>query len=187
MSFYDTYETCNPKDIDIDITKIYHIAFFNGDRLDTRPIKLTRLFKMRNSDEVVAHWTYFFESEKTFLGKLTDKRLWNKVFSRKEPIIKKRITEGFKVDFNEDIDMLKLELVGINSNNSKLKLCMYGSAAKEASNDKLQIINNELDYFREEEPDLLLKAMDWFFPAFDGDIIDYSDKFINIKDDIRNT
>jgi len=137
MSFYNNHILLPTSDTVLDMTKIYHIVFFNGDRLDTRPIKLRRLFKKQESEEVVAYWTYFFESKKTFVGKLTDKRLWNKVFSQKAPMVNQKITE--------------------------------------------------LDYFREEEPALLLKAMDWSFPSFNDVIIDYSNKFINIKNDIRNT
>lgn len=57
-------------DVGIDPNKFYFVAFFNGDNLDTRPIKLTSVFDVHSSKtgsiylRTEAAFEYHFETEK---------------------------------------------------------------------------------------------------------------------------
>ena len=176
-----------PDDLGIDIQKIYHIAFFSNGKLDTRPIKLDNIYKVRTQEpKTMVTWTYFFEVEKSAVEKLTDKRLWKRLVGIDDEVVHKNITQGYEIKFREDWEMIDFELIAETPSLAKLKLCMIGNITKEASKEKLDALEVEMEYFREVEPDLLIRAMDWSFSPQDGDITDYADKFLNIEDDIRN-
>lgn len=181
------YRRQNAIDLGIDIHKIYHIAFFNGKILDTRPLKIIDIYTV--GEKVLRtefSWDYYFEVEKTVAQKLVDKRLWKRFLGIGSEIIHTTITEKYKISGMDDMDMLDFDLIGETPEIAKMKLCMIVNITPHPSSDKVDIINNTMDVFRETSPDLMIKAMDWKFSEQFGDITNCSRHFLSLKYDIRN-
>ncbi len=178
--------------LEIDIHKFYYIAFFNNGQLDTRPIKISAVFSVNSTTagsrylRTEAQWEYHFETEKSISKKLIDPIFWKKMF-KDYGLIRKPITDKWKIDFKEDWDTIDFQLVGKTTDEAKLRLIMVGLNTPPSDDDsKLEIIHNELEYYNETNPDLVLKAMDYKLDTQQGNITDYSEHFLTIKDDIRN-
>ncbi len=182
------YTRLIPKEIGIDITKMYYVAFFNGNKLDTRPIKIIDIFKV--GEKLVrqeVNWEYYFEVEKSITEKLLDKRLWKRLLGIGNEIIHKTITESYKIKSQDDLDMINMDYIGASADIAKLKVCMLANVMPHPSADKIKIINDTIDIYRAIAPDLLIKAMDWSFSEQVGDITNYGNHFLTLADDTRNT
>jgi hypothetical protein len=53
-------------------------------------------------------------------------------------------------------------------------------------NGRLEIVEKELGYYKDTNPDLVLKAMDYRIDEQYGNITNYAKYFHRFKDDIRN-
>lgn len=191
MAMFDfdrpSYIRQNPKDHDVYIDKIYHVAFFNGDKLDTRPIKIIDMFLV--GDNIVrleVNWEYYFEVEKTATTKLADKRLWKRFLGISNEIIETKITEGYMVKSVDDNDMFNFDLIGATPEIAMIKPRMVAKKTPYPTQEKIDIINNAIEEFQETSPDLLIKAMDWKLSDHFGDITNYASRFLVLEDDIRN-
>ena len=180
------------KSLGIDGDKFYFIAFFNGDKLDTRPIKLTSVFGVHSSNvgsvylRTEAEFEYHFETEKTIVKKIVDPSFWLRLFGFGTKLTSQKITEKWKINFKEEWDTIDYYLVAETPDLAKLKLIMAAQKTPYPSDEKLEVINKEMEYYQEYQPDLLLKAMAFEISGQYGDITDYGDKFLNIEGDLRN-
>lgn len=191
MPMYDfdkpLYRRKDPSDLSIDIHKIYHIAFFNGAKLDTRPIKITAIFTVGEKNiRTEVNWEYYFEVEKTVSEKLLDKRLWKRLIGIDNEVIQKTITQGYSIRSQDDEDMFDFDLIGETPEIAKMKLCMIANITPHPTSVKVEVINNAIEEFKDTAPDLMIKAMDWKFSDQFGDITNYGKHFLHLKDDIRN-
>lgn len=179
------------KNFDIDSNKFYYISFFNKGKLDTRPIKIKAIFTVHSNSagsrylRTEAEWTYHFETEKTIFKKIIDPSFLGRLF-KKPQIIRKPITEKWKIDFTKDWDTLDFYLIGKTPDEAKLRLIMAVLNTPHTDNRRMEIIQKELETFNETNPDLVLKAMDYHMDTQYGNITDYSKHFLSIEDDIRN-
>jgi len=180
------------KKYDIDKTKFYYIAFFNNGLLDTRPIKIDNIFSVNSTQAGSKYirtdvtWSYHFETEKIIYKKVLDKRFWKKLL-RRYNLVEVPITDKWKIDYDEDWDMLDFYLIGKTPDEAKLRLIMAGLKTPHPDNNgRLEIVKKELEIFKETHPDLVMKAMDYRIDTQYGNITNYSKFFLNIKDDIRN-
>ena len=179
-------------ELGLDENKFYYVSFFNNGKLDTRPIKIKGVFSVHSTSagsaylRTEARWSYHFETEKEISKKLIDPKFWKRIFND-YGLVRKPITESWKIDFDEDWDSLDYYLIGENPDEAKLRLIMAGlDTPYSDDNGNLEIIKRELDYYNETQPDLVLKAMDFKIDKQYGNITDYSKHFLSIKDDIRN-
>jgi len=178
------------EDANIDKNKFYYVAFVYKNKIETRPIKITDIFRIYSSNgsgylRTEAYFEYHFETEKTKLKKVFDARFWRKLFGKYE-LVPTKITERWKIDFDKEWDSLNFELIGESSDIAKLKLIMSALKSPYPDKNELFVIEQELDYFKEYHPELVMKAMDWEMPSQFGGILNCSDRFINIKGDLRN-
>jgi len=176
----------------IDKDKFYYVSFFNAGKLDTRPIKISAVFTVSSNQagsaylRTEAQWVYHFETEKSISKRLIDPNFWGRMFD-KYKIIRKPITEKWKIEFTEDWDTLNYYLIGETPDEAKLRLIMTGlNTHHPDNNDRIKILQKEFENFNETNPDLVIKAMDYRLDNQYGNIPDYSKHFLTIKDDIRN-
>lgn len=175
----------------LDYNKFYYIAFFKGFELDTRPIKIKDVFVVHSSSagskylRTEAYTEYHFETEKTVMKKIIDPRWWVRLFS-KPSLIEEKITDKWKINFDEEWNTIDLDLIADTPELAKLKLIMIAQQTPYPSEHKITIINKEMEYYQEYHPDLVLKAMGFSFDTQYGDITDYGKMFLNIKGDLRN-
>ena len=179
-------------DLGIEKNKFYYISFFKGDDLDTRPIKITNVYDIYSCSpeskylRTEAYFEYHFETEKTVIKKIVDKKFWFNIFGFNNKLVSKTITESWFIDFKEDWDSIDYYLVGDTPNLAKLRLIMAALKTPQPKEEKLEIINKAMDYYQEHHPDLVMKAMGFEIGEQFGDIADYSDKFLKIVGDLRN-
>jgi hypothetical protein len=181
----------NLQQLGIDRDKYYYIAFFNGDRLDTRPIKITDIYSVNSSSagsrylRTEAQFDYHFETEKTITKKIIDPRFWVRLF-KKPAIVDEKITEKWKISFTKEWDSIDFYLIGETPDKAKLRLIMAALKTPYPSPEKSKVIDKEMNYYQEHHPDLVMKAMDFRIDTQYGDITDYGDKFLSIEGDLRN-
>lgn len=196
MAYIDPFEPLKRvqdfKDYDVDRDKYYYIAFFNNGKLDTRPLKITKIYTVNSSSadskylRTEAEWEYHFETEKSVPKKVFDTRWWAKMLNINTHIVEQKVTEKWKIEYDKEWDTIDFYLIGETPHNAKLRLIMAALKTPYPKGEKSEIINKEMEYYQENHPDLVMKAMDFRIDEQYGDITDYSDKFLKIDGDLRN-
>ena len=195
MAMGDPYSPIKTKvelsEMGINPDQDYYVSFFNGQKLDTRPIKITSIYKVYSQTygtkymRTEVNWEYHFETEKKITKKILDPSFWKRLFT-KPKIVNEKITEKWKISYNRDWERIGFYLIGKDPHEAKLRLIMTMLETPFQPNDKMRIIEKEFDFYKTHHPDLILKAMNYEIEYLYLEPEDHSSRFLNIEGDLRN-